>query len=52
MVGGKYAADFGLVEESCNPYKGKDGACSTDSSCKKARIYGYDYRYVGGFYGA
>ncbi|CAF0785362.1 unnamed protein product [Brachionus calyciflorus] len=50
LISGKYAEDFGLVEESCNPYKGRDGKCSTDKSCK--RRYSTKYHYVGGFYGA
>ena len=50
LVGGKYVADFGIVAEECNPYKGEDGTCSTKADC--ARSYGYKYGYVGGFYGA
>lgn len=50
LVGGKYTADFGIVPEQCNPYTGKDGTCSTQKDC--LRSYGYNYRYVGGFYGA
>ncbi|ESO99545.1 hypothetical protein LOTGIDRAFT_203670 [Lottia gigantea] len=49
LIGGKYAEDFGLVEEKCNPYKGQDHSCSTDKTCK--RQYATSYRYVGGFYG-
>lgn len=47
LIGGKYAEDFGLVDESCNPYKGRDGKCSTDKSCK--RKYSTNYHYVGGY---
>jgi len=50
LIGGKYAEDFGLVQEECNPYKGKDGSCSTLTSCP--RFYSTKYEYVGGFYGA
>ncbi|XP_067940045.1 dipeptidyl peptidase 1-like [Watersipora subatra] len=50
LVAGKYATDFGLVQEQCNPYTGKDGACATEASCQ--RTFGFDYKYVGGFYGA
>lgn len=50
LVAGKYAEDFGLVEEACNPYKGVDGNCSTNPECK--RHYATNYRYIGGFYGA
>jgi cathepsin C len=49
LVSGKYGEDFGLVEESCNPYNGKDGECSTATTCK--RQYTTRYRYIGGFYG-
>ncbi|XP_071084168.1 dipeptidyl peptidase 1-like [Haliotis cracherodii] len=50
LIGGKYAEDFGLVEEACNPYKGKDGSCSTVASC--GRRYSTRYEYIGGYYGA
>jgi len=50
LIGGKYAEDFGLVEESCNAYTGVDGKCRTDKSC--SRQYATKYSYVGGFYGA
>lgn len=49
LVAGKYAQDFGLIPEKCNPYKGKDEPCS-EKKC--ARYYTADYSYVGGFYGA
>ena len=29
LVAGRYSKDYGVVEESCNPYVGEDGACST-----------------------
>ena len=48
LVAGRYAKDFGFVDESCNPYVGKDGACSTK---KCPRHYASSYRYVGGYYG-
>ncbi|KAH3818718.1 dipeptidyl peptidase 1-like isoform X2 [Dreissena polymorpha] len=50
LISGKYAEDFGLVLEECNPYKGSDGSCSTLQSCP--RVYSTRYEYVGGFYGA
>lgn len=50
LVAGKYAEDYGIVEESCNPYKGVDGVCRTNPKCK--RYYATNYRYIGGFYGA
>ena len=46
LISGKYAEDFGLVEETCNPYTGKDGICQTSSSCQ--RHYSTKYHYVGG----
>jgi cathepsin C len=49
LISGKYAEDFGLVEESCNPYTGKDGVCHSNVTCKKH--YSTSYHYVGGFYG-
>jgi len=49
LVGGKYAEDFGLVEEECNRYKGVDGKCSTPRNC--SRHYSTHYRYIGGYYG-
>jgi len=50
LVAGKYAQDFGVVPESCNPYKGRDGSCTTALNCPH-RFYSTNYRYVGGFYG-
>ena len=49
LIGGKYSEDFGAVEESCNPYTGKDGPCHTKMSCQ--RHYATKYSYVGGYYG-
>ena len=50
LIGGKYAEDFGLVQEVCNPYKGVDHSCSTIATCP--RQYSTKYEYIGGFYGA
>jgi hypothetical protein len=50
LIGGKYAEDFGLVLEECNPYTGRDGACSTKKDCP--RMYSTKYEYIGGYYGA
>lgn len=41
--------DFGIVEEKCFPYIGKDSPCSVSSDCP--RSYASKYHYVGGFYG-
>jgi len=48
LVAGRYAKDYGVVAEDCNPYVGKDGACSTKTCLKH---YTASYRYVGGYYG-
>ena len=50
LIAGKYAEDFGAVEESCFPYLGRDNSCSEKSDC--LRFYSTDYYYIGGFYGA
>ena len=50
LIAGKYAQDFGVVEESCFPYTGKDSACIPEKGCH--RYYGTAYYYIGGFYGA
>ncbi|KAJ0063498.1 hypothetical protein NL108_002726, partial [Boleophthalmus pectinirostris] len=47
---GKYVQDFGVVEESCFPYVGKDTPCGLSQKC--GRTYAAEYNYVGGFYGA
>ena len=49
LIAGKYAEDFGVVEESCFPYSGQDGPCTETKGCQ--RYYGTNYFYVGGFYG-
>lgn len=48
LIAGKYAQDFGLVEESCFPYTGTDSPCKL-TDC--IRYYSSEYHYVGGFYG-
>lgn len=52
LIAGKYAEDFGLVEESCFPYEGIDTvSCSKErSGC--TRYGATDYYYIGGYYGA
>ncbi|GAB6031115.1 hypothetical protein CHUAL_007922 [Chamberlinius hualienensis] len=50
LIGGKYAMDFGFVEESCNSYTGFSGICYTNQSCPK--YYTSSYQYVGGYDGA
>ncbi|KAG7503199.1 hypothetical protein JOB18_033529 [Solea senegalensis] len=46
---GKYVQDFGLVDESCFPYVGRDTPCGISQAC--SRVYAAEYNYVGGFYG-
>ncbi|XP_059042953.1 dipeptidyl peptidase 1 isoform X1 [Mustela lutreola] len=50
LIAGKYAQDFGLVEEACFPYKAADSPCKPKKDCP--RHYSSEYHYVGGFYGA
>jgi cathepsin C len=50
LIAGKYAEDFGVVEESCFPYLGKDSKCMEKINCTRYRAT--DYKYVGGYYGA
>ncbi|KAH3711271.1 dipeptidyl peptidase 1-like [Dreissena polymorpha] len=49
LIAGKYGQDFGLIEEECFPYEGKDMEC-IKTAC--ARKYTRDYYYIGGYYGA
>ncbi|EHB15731.1 Dipeptidyl-peptidase 1 [Heterocephalus glaber] len=49
LIAGKYAQDFGFVEESCFPYTGTDAPCKMKEDCM--RYYTSEYHYVGGFYG-
>ncbi|XP_007079063.2 dipeptidyl peptidase 1 isoform X1 [Panthera pardus] len=49
LIAGKYAQDFGLVEEACFPYTGTDSPCKPKEDC--VRYYSSEYHYVGGFYG-
>ncbi|XP_047372792.1 dipeptidyl peptidase 1 isoform X1 [Sciurus carolinensis] len=49
LIAGKYAQDFGLVEEACFPYTGTDSPCTVREDC--FRYYSSQYYYVGGFYG-
>ncbi|KAM6158555.1 dipeptidyl peptidase 1-like [Rhynchocyon petersi] len=49
LTAGKYAQDFGLVEETCFPYEAREVPCRVKSSC--FRYYSSAYQYVGGYYG-
>lgn len=51
LIGGKYAKDFGVIEESCYPYEGVDSTCNI--GCQNPQRWRTsDYKYVGGYYGA
>lgn len=45
----KYAQDFGLTTEECDPYVGRDTKCA--NKCTTDRLYVSQYQYVGGYYG-
>ncbi|XP_064596864.1 dipeptidyl peptidase 1-like [Liolophura sinensis] len=49
LIAGKYGEDFGVIEESCFPYTGKESPCKK-TKCR--RHYTTDYYYIGGYYGA
>jgi len=53
---GKHANEYGLVPESCVPYKASDIDCDsvrfTRSECANKRYFASNYRYVGGYYGS
>ena len=50
LIAGKYAEDFGVVEEACNQYTAHDSACREEPNC--LRYHSTNYYYVGGYYGA
>lgn len=52
LTGGKYAMDFGVVEESCFPYTAKETPCSQRCSNPESVWRSLDYHYIGGYYGA
>jgi len=53
LIAGKYAQDFGFVEEECFPYTGSDATpCSSKCSSPDRLWTVSDYRYIGGYYGA
>merc|ERR1712200_320910 len=39
LVAGRYAKDFGFVEESCNPYRQQDGTCDINKEKSCTRHY-------------
>ncbi len=50
LIAGKYAEDFGVVEEQCYPYLGHDSKCEERPGCTRYRATKYEY--VGGYFGA
>ncbi|CAK8691477.1 unnamed protein product [Clavelina lepadiformis] len=52
LIAGKYAQDFGVVEEHCYPYVGKDTPSCKPAVANCKRTYAAKYEYVGGYYGA
>ena len=50
LIAGKYAEDFGVVEEECYPYRAHDSTCQENENC--LRYHSTNYYYVGGYYGA
>ena len=50
LIAGKYAEEFGVVEEECFPYQAKDSVCDEPTNCTRYRAT--NYKYVGGYYGA
>ncbi|MEE6473039.1 hypothetical protein FKM82_009825 [Ascaphus truei] len=49
LIAGKYAQDFGIVEEQNFPYTGQGSPCTLKD--EYYRYYTSEYHYVGGFYG-
>jgi len=52
LTAGKYAMDFGFIEESCAPYHPSDRTCHSEDYTNCQRWYSSNYNYVGGYYGA
>jgi len=48
LIAGRYAKDYGVVEEECNEYTGEEGQCTTKACTRR---YVSDYSYVGGYFG-
>ncbi|XP_075054810.1 dipeptidyl peptidase 1-like [Mixophyes fleayi] len=49
LIAGKYAQDFGIVEDADFPYTGSDSPCTLKD--QQYKYYSAEYHYVGGFYG-
>ena len=53
LTAGKYAQDFGFVEEACFPYTGTDTTSCARKCTDPARLWRVsNYSYIGGYYGA
>lgn len=52
LIAGKYAEDFGVVEEKCLAYVGKDSVSCDKEQKDCTRYRATNYYYVGGYYGA
>ena len=53
LTAGKFAQDFGFVEESCFAYTGVDTTPCSQKCSNPARVWTVsNYSYVGGYYGA
>ena len=53
LTAGKYAQDFGFVEEQCMPYTGTDSTACSSKCTTSPRLWTVsNYSYVGGYYGA
>lgn len=52
LIAGKYAEDFGVVEEKCLPYVGKDSISCGNEQKDCTRYRATNYYYIGGYYGA
>jgi cathepsin C len=52
LIAGRYGKSYGFVDESCNPYRQKDGTCNLEAKKSCDRHYVASYSYVGGSYGA
>lgn len=48
---GKYAQDFGVIPEECDPYIGQDSQCIHKCPFDDQRQFVSHYTYVGGYYG-
>jgi cathepsin C len=53
LTAGKFAKDYGMVEEACLPYQGNETTYCPHARLKPCRRwFSNNHRYIGGFYGA